>query len=92
MVHFLDRGLGLVLDYSLRPDPVYCSRCSGLGCYTSIAKLGLQAALFRSVHTELHRRLVWAIIRYVVLLHGIFVYMEVIPSVSSTRYVGCQSS
>ena len=89
MVHLLDRGLGLVLDYSLWPDPIYCERRSGLGCYASIARLRLKADLFRNEHTELHRSLVLAITRSAVLLHGIFVYMEVIPSTSSMWHVGC---
>ena len=90
MVHLLDRGLGLVLDYSLWPDPIYCERRSGLGCYASIVRLRLKANLFSNGHTELYRCLVLAII--LVLLHGIFVFMEVIPSISSMWHVGCQSS
>ena len=62
MVHFLDRGLGLILDYSLWPDPVCCKRCSGLGCYASIAKQRLKADRFRNGHTELHWCLDLAII------------------------------
>ena len=89
MVHLLDRGIGLVPDYSLWPDPIYCERRSGLGCYASTAKLRLKADLFSNGHTELHRCLVLAIIREVVLLHGNFVFMEVIPSTSSMRHVGC---
>ena len=55
MVHFLDRGVDLVLDYSLWPDPIYCKRRSGLGCYASNAKQRLKADLLRNGHTELYR-------------------------------------
>ena len=55
MVHFLDRGLGLVLDYFLWPDTIYCKRRSGLGCYASNVKLRLRADLLRNGHTELCR-------------------------------------
>ena len=80
MVHLLDRGLGLVLDHSLWPDPIYLKRRSGLGCYASSAKLVLKADLFRG-YTEFYWCLVWfglvwfglGDIRQVVsVLHGIF--------------------
>ena len=55
VVHVLDRGLDLVLDCSLWPDPIGCERRAGLGCYASNAKLRLQD---------------WAVIRQALLLHG----------------------
>ena len=74
MVHFLDRGFGLVLDYSLWHDPVCCERRSGLGCYAGIAKLRLKADVVRNGHTELYQRFVLALIHRVVLMHEIFVF------------------
>lgn len=62
MVHILDRGDGLVLDYSLWSDPICCKHCSGLGCDAYVAKLGLKADRVRNGHIEFYRCLVWRLL------------------------------